>query len=117
MGNAIWIEVQGRPGAETHEDLRALHRLSERLDGMAATLRVTAPSAFFDYSPLFPPEEREPASWFDSKQGLETVAALRRRLEGDDAWPAALMEELAWCERVLVEAVRDDRPFRLMIVA
>ena len=127
MGNTIWIDVQDRPAAETHEDLSVLHALTEQCDALAKRLGITPPSAFYDYSPLLPEEHASP-SWFDANQGLEAMTALHGVLAEDfgrlrwtpDAsqrhWPKSLLNELTFCDRILVEAARDARPFRLMIV-
>jgi hypothetical protein len=129
VGNTIWIDVQGRSGAETHEDLAILHALSTPLDALATALGVTAPSAFYDYAALLPVEDDARPSWFDATRGLESMAALQKALGEDfrrlcwtpdasqEHWKESLMNELSFCERILAEASRDARPFRLMIVA
>lgn len=128
MGHTVWIEVQGRPGADTHEDLSILHALADYLDACAKTLGVTAPSAFFDYSSLLPAEDHATPSWFDANRGRESVAALVRALREDfgnlrwspdaseEHWPDYLLQELTFCEGILAEAARDGQPFRLMVV-
>ncbi|MBK6696049.1 MAG: hypothetical protein IPG50_28140 [Myxococcales bacterium] len=128
MGNTIWIEVRDRPGAETHEDLSVLHALTDQLDALAKRLGVTQPSAFYDYSPLLPVEEHANPTWFDANRGLESMTTLHAVLREDfgslrwtpDAsqqhWPESLLDELTFCERILAEAARDARAFRLMIV-
>lgn len=128
MGSTIWIEVDGVPGCETHEDLSVLHALADELDALAKTLGVTEPSAFYDYAALLPVDEREGPEWFDAREGLRAMAALRAALEEDfgrlgwtpDAsrrhFPESLLREVRFCERVLSEGARSGRRFRLMIV-
>jgi hypothetical protein len=66
--------------------------------------------------------------WFDSNQGLTSVRALRAHLREDfDAlgfkpdesrahWPRQLMQELAKCETILMDAAARGKQFRLLIV-
>jgi len=139
MGNTLWIESQGRPGVETHNDMSVLLRLDKPLDALADKLGVARLTTFYDYSPLNEAfddlldedsKTESPAGpvWFDSAKGLESVKALRLHLETDFAslnwspsksqtqWPQLLMDDLKFCQTVLEEAVRRGQAFRLMIV-
>ncbi len=109
MGSTVWIEVEGRLGAETHNDMNVLLRLEKPLDVLAEKLGVSKLSSFFDWSvmdaaadaellAISGAEEHEAgdgtatspdASWFDPAAGLAAIMALRQRLEED--WDA-----LAW---------------------
>ena len=135
MGNTIWIEAEGRAGAETHSDMGKLLRLEPQLDALATRLGVQKLSEFYDYRPLLEANQSEESpdplpeiSWFNSAGGLESVRALRACLEknfselrwsagkGDAHWQNDLIDELRSCEAVLVEALRAGQKFRLMIV-
>lgn len=133
MGNTIWIEAQGRPGSETHDDMSVLLRLDKPLDALATKLGVTKLSDFYDYRELLEnfgddEEELPDPSWFDSVKGLETVKSLRQHLEQDfdelewkpdeseAHFPQTIMDDLKFCESVLEEAVAKGQKFRLLIV-
>jgi hypothetical protein len=109
MGSTVWIEVEGRPGAETHNDMNVLLQLEKPLDALAEKLGVSKLSSFFDWSVMDAAADAElpaisgaveleagdgtatppDASWSGSASGLAAITALRRRLEED--WDA-----LAW---------------------
>ena len=144
MGNTIWVEIHGRPVAETAEDNSVLYALLDPLDALADRLAVPKLSGFCDYSELEaqsadPPEEDTPeqtldqrqasGNWSDAAAGAAAVDALRRHLTanfedlgfkpgpGQSRWPAALMNELARVETLLDEAAVGGQRFRLLIVA
>jgi hypothetical protein len=140
VGQTIWIDVRGRPGSETHNDMSVLLRLDRELDALAEKFGVAKLSDFHDTSQLIDEYKSilEEAgvdssvpdpSWVDSSTGLETVTTLRLHLERDFSvlnwqpdksrkhWPENLLNDLRFCEKVLNEAVSNAQPFRLMIVS
>jgi hypothetical protein len=133
MGNTVWIDVRGRSGSETHDDMNVLLRLNQQLDVLAVSLGVTKLTEFYDYRELIlsyegDGEEIVPDQWFDSTNGLVTFKALRLCLESNwDAlgwtpdkfkqhWRRTLMDHLEFCEKVLEQAVLNEQEFRLLIV-
>ena len=139
MGNTLWIESRGRPRAETQRDLSILGKLDRELDKLAMRLGVTTLSSFYDDSVLIESyaELAEEAAvkaespvpkWFDSIKGLETIKALRDRLQNDfgevnwrpekskQHWPQHLLDEMKFCQAVLEDAVAQEQQFRLLIV-
>ena len=133
MGHTIWIEVYGRPGSETHNDMGVLLRLDKQLDVLAEKLDVVKITSFYDYRSLIEDrgvseDELPDPVWFDSAIGLATFKALRLCLEanwdalgwtpdaGREHWQRQIMNDLQFCQSVLEDAVLKGQAFRLLLV-
>ena len=137
MGHTIWIEAKGR-GSETHNDMSVLHAVQKELDDLAGRLGVTKLTAFYDYEALLDYYKDEVGSddsveapgpsWFDSADGLKSVATIRKELEESfdslklksdkprKHYEQKLLEDLRFCQSVLEKALADGQSFRLLVV-
>lgn len=124
MPSLYIVLEQEVPGLDaTSVNGKALSESEERLDEIARSLHVTP---LMEFHSIDPEEEADmiescggdlstvtlpPLQWFEARDGLLTVQALRDYLtQNPDALPntSAVEEDLAACERVL-EAAQEKR--------
>ena len=141
MGNTIWLQVNdGTTTTGDDRDNSFLLSFKKELDTIAKRLGVTKLSTFYDNGSLREELEAEWSDlrrdaaarrevWFAAGQGHACFAALLQELRRNPGalrfkadksrshWPAALMDDLTYCEAALREAAAHGRRFRLLLVA
>jgi hypothetical protein len=125
MGDAIWVDVDGRGPGELPADNSIILRLERQLATLSSKLNVPKLADFYVYESRWFQKRR----WFDPEKALTAISALHNHLEHSPAdlgfepdasrrhWPQMLMNELAGCRRALEAAVVQGKKFRFLIVS